>query len=508
MRSMLLNDMMCTRMKKTKISQKLYDLLGSKKFFFVVVGIFLISASWLALTSRYPMAFDENYHYGIIQQYANQWSPFFSNAPAGSESLGDITRYPSYVFHYLMSFPYRLVSIFTDSDTVKIIILRFMNIAMLASSLWIFKRIFEEAKISKTVGNIALFVYVLVPVVPFLGAQISYDNASIPLTALTVLLALRIITKLRDRTLDTNLILAFGVLGTLSSLVKYTYLPIFGVAALYVLVAIIYYCRKYKLAVFAPIIKNLTALTPLKRALLIVLLILGLGLFVERYGINMIKYHTPVPDCGQILSESSCKQYGPWGRDLRLKQRRLTPTPQWKISDYNRIWVNTTMHEFFFAIDHNYTPKPPLAVLYKFANIMVRLGLILSLVFIWKWFKNYRLRFFAILFVSYVAVVWADNFSKFYSVHWPVAIHGRYLLPLLPLALVVIGYSLKYLLDFVPRFKLHAKLSMAIMGMLFMAYGGGALTYIIRSDSTWYWQNNIVIKANTTVKKILEPVIK
>lgn len=497
-----------SEMKVAQISQKCINFLRTKTFFYIIVGIFCFSALWLAFTSRYPMAFDENYHYGIIQQYAKQWSPFFNSPPPGSESLGDITRYPSYLFHYLMSFPYRLISLVTNSEPVKIMFLRILNIAMLASSFWLFKKIFEKAKLSRALGNVVLFIFTLVPVVPFLGAQISYDNASIPLTALTVLLLIKIIGSLRQKKPSTNLIIFFGILGIFSSLIKYTYLPIFAVASLYLLVALIYYGSKYKLTLFKTTAKNFRALTGLQRIALATVLILALGLFIERYGVNMAVYRTPVPDCGQILSESSCKQYGPWGRDLRLKQRRDHDVPQWKIKDYNKIWFRTTMNEFFFAIDHNYTPKPPLPVLFGFSQFMLRVGLVVSLLFSWKILKNRQLRLFLILFVVYTAIVWIDNFMKFYVVHWPVAIHGRYLLPLLPLMFIVLSYGMKYLLDYIPKYKDSLKLATAAVCMAVMLWGGGALTYIVRSDDSWYWQNSLVTSSNHAVKRVFDPLLR
>ncbi len=43
--------------------------------------------------------------------------------------------------------------------------------------------------------------------------------------------------------------------------------------------------------------------------------VLTAGLFAERYGVNLLRYHTPVPDCGQVLSVADCSHYGPWIRD-------------------------------------------------------------------------------------------------------------------------------------------------------------------------------------------------
>lgn len=483
--------------------------LGSRKFFCLTLGLFVVGATWLVFTSRYPMAFDENYHYEIIQTYAKQWSPFFSQPPAHTEQLGDITRYPSYLFHYLMSFPYRLISLFTDSDSIKIILLRLINVTMLATSFWIFKRLFETLKLSNVAGNLSLFVFSLIPITPFLGAHISYDNATIPLTVLTLLAAVHILAALRSNKISAGWLLAFLSIGLLTSLVKYTYLPIFVALFFYLTTAALWARHKRDLKLWHQFKASFSQLTRLRQLCLLLVLLLGVLLCVERYGLNMLRYKNPVPDCNQILSVQSCQQYGPWARDYKLKQRQVSQTPTWKIADYSRVWLNTTLHEFFFAINYDYANKPPLMVLYTFAKVYLIIGLVASLIMIKRIFRHPALRLFTFISVFYVLVVWLDNYMKFYHVHWPVAIHGRYLLPLVPVMAVVLAYGIRYVLEMLPtKVQQYALGMMAFMLLLGMSFGGGALTYIARSDSDWYWPNQTVIRLNTKVKSLLRPVLK
>ena len=86
------------------------------------MALFVLQAAWIALSGRYPMAFDENFHLGIIRLYAHHISPFWSGQPAGANAFGAVARDPSYLYQYLMSFPYRLVSIFTSSQTAHVLI--------------------------------------------------------------------------------------------------------------------------------------------------------------------------------------------------------------------------------------------------------------------------------------------------------------------------------------------------------------------------------------------------
>jgi hypothetical protein len=493
-----------------KYNTQLARFFASKQFFWATVIILLFSSVWLVFSARYPMAFDENYHYGIIQQYAKQWSPFFENAPAGSESLGDITRYPSYLFHYLMSFPYRFISLFTDSDSAKIILLRIPNVFMLLSSLFLFRRLFEKLKISPAIGNLSLFVFALIPNTPFLAAHISYDNVTIPLTALTLLLMVKLIESLRSGKLPLNVFVQFLCLGVLSSLVKYTYLPIFVAAFCYVLITYLYYRKPKNIAIFSAVRSQFTAYAMHKKILVVFAIVICAGLGFERYGVNMVKYQRPAPDCGQILSVESCRQYGPWGRDYRLKQRRKGDDPGWPVSAYTSRWIRTTLHEFFFAINYNYVNHKPLVVLYWFALAVLAGGVVAAILFARRIWRNQTLRLFAVLSLAYVAAVWIDNYGKFLEVHWPVAIHGRYLLPLVPIMAVVFGYSYKWLFEAVfRRSHLRVKNLLAAACVVVMLLGGGGtLTYIIRSDQTWYWNNRAVITTNLFISDLLKPVLK
>ncbi|MGI0134888.1 MAG: hypothetical protein ACREBW_08030, partial [Candidatus Micrarchaeaceae archaeon] len=84
------------------------------------------------------MAFDENFHFGLIQLHADQWLPFFTHQPANADAYGAIARDPSYLYHFLMSIPYRLIRLITPNTTAQIIALRLINIALFTSGFVLF----------------------------------------------------------------------------------------------------------------------------------------------------------------------------------------------------------------------------------------------------------------------------------------------------------------------------------------------------------------------------------
>lgn len=78
------------------------------------------------------MAFDERLPLGIITLYAHHLSPFWQAQPAHADAFGAVFRDPSYLYHWLMSFPYRFVSIFTDNHTTIV----FMVAGLKCSLIW------------------------------------------------------------------------------------------------------------------------------------------------------------------------------------------------------------------------------------------------------------------------------------------------------------------------------------------------------------------------------------
>src|ERR1044071_4545924 len=108
--------------------------MGSRRFFWVVLGFFVFESLWIGLSAVYPMAFDEEFHLGVIRIYSQQWSPFLASQPENANQFGALVTDPSYLYHYLMSFPYRLIAVITDNLMVQVILLRLFNVGMMTCS--------------------------------------------------------------------------------------------------------------------------------------------------------------------------------------------------------------------------------------------------------------------------------------------------------------------------------------------------------------------------------------
>src|ERR1700721_3858493 len=96
-----------------KVANRILKPIRSKGFYRFVIVFFVFEAAWIALTAAYPQAFDEQFHFGLIKIYSHYLLPFLSKQPAGANQFGAVARDPSYLYHYSMSFPYRLIELIT-----------------------------------------------------------------------------------------------------------------------------------------------------------------------------------------------------------------------------------------------------------------------------------------------------------------------------------------------------------------------------------------------------------
>lgn len=494
-------------MAKSKPGQGKYDRviswLAHPRAFKLIVGLLVIQAAWLALSGRYPMAFDEDFHLGIIRLYAHHISPFWHSQPAGADQFGAVARDPSFLYQYLMSFPYRLISLFTHNQTAQVLILRFINIGLFSWGLVLFRRLLSRAGISRPLVHACLLLLVLIPVVPLLAAQINYDNFVFPLTALALLWTLELDQALAKGRMDVWRWGRLLLLGLFTSLVKYAFLPIFLGIVLFVAF------RVRQLHKGLPsLATGWRTLGRRQKAGLLVALVILVVPFGQRYGVNLVRYHTPVPDCDQVLTIRQCSEYGPWLRDYDFALANVQPAPPHARLAFTGSWLYGLWLRTFFAVDGpgtQYQTRGPLlipgltAILFAIAG---GLALVSRLPKLWRMPHRPAFWLFGLVSVLYLAALWEDEYKAFVHTGQPVAINGRYLLPILLLLFCLVAWSVNQLLARQTRLKLVV-LATAVAGLV---WGGGALTYILRSNDAWYWPSTLVRQANADVRNSFGPI--
>lgn len=492
--------------KLSVFSRVLYKVLASKWFFYGIVIYISLSAFWIAISSLYPMAFDEDFHLGIIKLYAELWSPFAIQQTPEAAPFGSIVTDPSYLFHYLMSFPYRLLAALTTSEVAIVIALRVLNIAFFVLGLVLYQKVLLRAKLSPAVVHVVLAVFVLIPVVPVLAGQINYDNLLMLIVAGVFWLTLGIKEKLDKSRLPTGQILWLAALLLFASVIKYAFLPIAVGATLHVAYQLYQAVRSQRVKISDAIV-HLKAMKKLQKAALIAALCIGILLCGQRYAVNIVKYHDLVPDCGAVISVEECKQYGPWGRDYRLSQSKVAPVDRGPIEYTATHWLHGMWHRLYFAvagptIGHptgNRLPLPSAT-----AIIVVSIGIIFALVYSRALLRKYPIFvLFVVVGVLYMGAVWLQVYKLYTFTGQPVAINGRYLIPLLPAFGVMLAVAYGRFFDTVKLPQLKAVV--ASIAIVLFLQGGGPVTHIVRSDARWYWPNSFMQDANMQLQKILRP---
>lgn len=493
-----------------KLASKFQHIFKSKAFFRFVIFFFIFEASWIALTASYPQAFDENFHFGLIKVYSHYLLPFLTKQPDGANAYGAVARDPSFLYHYLMSFPYRLIELFTKSQIAQVIVLRFINIAFFASGLILFRKVLLKTKISKGLSNLFILLFSLIPVVPQLAGQVNYDNLLFPVVAGCCLLSFKLIDQIKAKQPQFKTYLGLIILCIFGSLVKYAFLPLFLAIDVFFLYIII---KNFGWN-FKPLLNKLW-LDIKKQSILTLVIFSGLfliltSMFVERDVVNLVKYQAIAPSCSAVLSDQSCKAYSVWesdnSRHLAL-EKNLVPSPSKNPITYLAQWIYWMWYRLFFAINglnSRFTNYPPLPLPSAIAAICGLVSLAALIKYRKKVFKsNPYVILLSLMAVFYIVALIIQGYSTYQFTAVLENMNGRYLLPVLFLIFAVAGRAL------IQLFINHRKLSIlvACLVTLFFIEGGGIFTFIERSDPSWDFNNSSVVKVNNDVRKITSPVI-
>jgi len=195
---------------------------------------------------------------------------------------------------------------------------------------------------------------------------------------------------------------------------------------------------------------------------------------------------------------------GPWSRDYQyaLEKAQFDPSP----IGYTWQWLQGLHQRLFFMVNGppdyvNYPPSPlpatagiAITVLFLACLLLYSRRVFSSQPFLW---------FLLVVTAFYLVALWIDNYSSYMQTGVPVGINGRYLIPLLLPLVALFGRALSIAL----KNRTGLKTCMAIVAILLFLQGGGVFSFIVRSDSSWYWPNQTVINVNQAAQKVLRPVV-
>lgn len=480
------------RRRLSLIVNTIWRWFGTRLFWGISLVLFTVQALYIALFGRFSMAFDEYYHLGTIQQYAKVWLPWSVRQPDGPAVIGSVTTDGSYLYHYVMSFPYRVIEHFIGDLATQVVMLRIVDVFIVVVGFYVFRRLLRAIGMSKPASHALLFIVICIPMTPFLAGQLTYDALFFTLTAVTLLVAVRLLDALRAmRRLPMSQTLLLAVLLLVAAQVKYAYLPIAVTIASFVALAVYAGVRSGKLNAKKLFAGWRAEARSLKTVLVVGVLVLSALLFAVRYGGNIVRYHSPLPKCDAAVSHQRCLAYGPYGRDANHVQLDMAAALdlQDKVT-YPLLWFDQMVFESYFAVgslELGYPTANPLPVPYTVGYVLGVVSLLMILIrsrHLWRKTAAHRL-LLSVVFI-YTFVLFAENFRAFLHTGAPVAIHGRYLLPLLP-AIGFLAYEAIRGLQAWRRIRPYG-LGVFMCMMLLSLYAGGITVYIIRSSQEWYFK--------------------
>ncbi|WP_243063497.1 DUF2142 domain-containing protein [Humibacter sp. RRB41] len=450
--------------------------LASWWCFGVILGVFALGSTWLAITGADHFLYDEDYHFGIVQVYTHQWLPFIHQGNR-FEGLGDIGRTGSYLYHYLVSFPVRLVEAFGGNDRAQLVSARLCSVVFFSASFVWFRLLLRELGASRALTNVALAVFAAIPIASAVAATVNYDSLTILFTAIFLWQAVRI-WKAPDLRFPELLLLA--AVGCFGSLTKYTFLPVFAATAvLLAIVLIVRACRGQTKFTWGYGTWRFFAWGAAA--------LIGVGLFVERYVVNLIVYRSLQPDCGKLHPVSFCLTYGPWARNYTLAEQFVgaAPTPGRVVYFFFQQWIPGLLWSSRY-VGTNTHATIGAASTATIIDVGVALGAFLIVVGI-GWLLARRgmvVPFVAVL--AYMIALFAVNLGDFDKTDQPIGVQGRYLLPLAPILIAAAGMVLARFFDSMYLRAAIAKVLVVVAIAIAMTQGGGVLTYFAAASDDWY----------------------
>ena len=493
--------------------RKAVSILGSKLFFYASILVYALETSWIAISGRYSMAYDENTHLGIIQVYAKRFLPFWSEQPQGVDHLGAFVRDPSYLWHFGLSFPYRLFAHYVHSEMAQVIFLRFSSVLFFGLGIVIYRRLMLKVGASKPIANTVTALFILTPLIPFLAAQLNYDNLLFPLSGLVFMYALRVSDQLhQQKKVVIKDVLLLAVFNLVGCLVMYSFLPILVFSFLWGLVLLVRLVRAKGLQnVYHAALKDFAKLGLVLRVGLVGLFVLLAGLFAERYIVNIVRYHSPLPSCQKVLSVERCMAYGPFKRDFESHRDKVAGALPKVASDpvsYTfRDWLRIMSFQLFFSLNgqiDNFKVGEPL-ILPRIAAIVF--GVLGAGLVIWyrKYLRrHYKLTFLVLGGLFYTLVLWQREYNAFLHSGYAVAVQTRYLMAYIPILYLVYALAFSRWLRTRPRLK--PVLAWGMIALLLLQ-GGGATVFIVRSNTYWYWPTTTIQKVNQNAQKIMKTFV-
>lgn len=424
----------------------------------LIFGLFIVQAVILAFVVHIGTPPDETNHISFIEYYAHHsLSPVF-NKEQPTYELGDKTREVGYLYHYSMSLVYRLSPV---SVAQKYHIIRLFTVVFGVLTFIVLANVFRRLGLSSAVINVVLLILTNLPMVLMMSSAINNDI----LVWLGIMLGLLLLLQLWE---ELSIVKLFWLMAlTLAGcLVKVDLIPVglfFGLEALIL------------------IIKNFKALLlQLKRLkrpgyIALIVFIVSFGLFTERIGGNIARYHSITPTCEQVQGEEACYDF--WINVRARGLKALPPEQTVSPAVFGFKWFGSSLYNIADIQTQfwHHTVVPARHLVLSLGGLF-SVGLIYGLFYERKRFlseKLSRYRVYIGLFaLYYLAVNLLVNFETYRHNHiFGLALNGRYIIPSI---LILSGFSTFYWSKLLAN-HLRLRTVVAVLTILATILGSGLL---------------------------------
>lgn len=349
--------------------QKVAQLLRSNKLFAITLTLFVLQGAFFALAVNPSLQTGDTYldrslglvpdgnrHMAAIYHFAAQPiqnGPFIHDMTDAELMMGDLVRFPSYFYYYLLSFPVRAALALNASDLMIVYLVRFIGLGFGVLALIVFRRIILEVRAGPVVANLATLGLAMTGAFAYFAPAENYDMLSLLLWLLFVLASIKLFIH-RDATQLYWML----IIGLFISITKYTYLPFAGVTGI---VALLLYVQNSQGWVSAwkqtsrQFTKRWKELSRWRIAMLAALLLIGATLFVERIGVNLVKYQSVSPNCAVIHDRDSCMNFTVYKRNVeRLDAMAAgeTWTKEYHVIEYTGDWLERYYPTMYYYMGH------------------------------------------------------------------------------------------------------------------------------------------------------------
>ena len=440
------------RLRLLTVPGRLGVLLASPWLFRLTIVLFVALGVVFALVLHYPIvdgngnvpyvgtiAPDEHRHIANILFYAHRSisaGPIIDSVPTRDLAMGEVLRFPSYFYYYVMSFPVKVMINEALPYSWIVVFLRLVNLVFGVLGLLVMRSLLRAMGFSASITMLSVVVVAFTGRYIWQSAAVSYDAPGMTLFLLCLLFSARFIHAPSPTTLAKAV-----VAGGWAIIAKYTFVP-FVVVAIVVAVALV--AQRDGLRGVVDVRHAVSAFVAgIRRHVVgtvawVLAFVVAAALIVERYGINLVRYRQFNPDCDKLHTHQQCLTFDIYARNYAaervhdlavLNGQQQTPLD---VLEFIGRWCTTYLQSIFFYRDRNSTwaINPVVSVLGTVvfvaacvAVVLAARSLLRTRTFVWG---------FAVAGV-YVVAMFVFNLQTFLRLDNDYAFSGRYLLPVLPI---------------------------------------------------------------------------